>query len=184
MAMQDLNGVVLGVGSMSGTSKAGRPYTKFDVQFSDGKAYVTFKPEIATKASQLQGQPVTVRINVKQDGNFTNYYLEDVAPEGQLAPLTPEQYTPVQIVPQNNTGGGMDNKDTAIRKAVALKAAVDLISGGSAQIDELEVLTDRCERILKGESPVYPGNNQAQTTQELASTVPNTQVGDGNSQQW
>jgi hypothetical protein len=60
--------------------------TIYDIAFSDGNTYTTFDPDLATKANNLAGQAVSARVKVEQKGRFTNFYLNDIAPAGQLAP--------------------------------------------------------------------------------------------------
>jgi len=94
--VQDIEGQVLEV--------EGRPTARntiYDIKFSDGNTYSTFKQAIASKAQQLAGQFVSARVEVKQKGEFTNYDLVDIAPQGQLPAMAVPAGTPV--MPQ--TGG-------------------------------------------------------------------------------
>lgn len=80
--MQDITGSVLGVSGR--TTRNNRQM--YDVAFSDGNKYTTFDAALATKAQGLQGQQVTARVEVSQNGQYTNYNLRDIAPIGQLPP--------------------------------------------------------------------------------------------------
>lgn len=82
--MQDIVGTILGV--LGRQSKNGQ-HTMYDVQFSDGNKYTTFDPGLAQRAQTFVGQPnVTLRVEVVQNGKYTNYNLEDLAPAGQALP--------------------------------------------------------------------------------------------------
>ena len=138
--MQDIVGQVLGV-----TGRATRNgNTVYDIQFSDGNKYSTFVPELATKAQQLTGQQVTARVEVKQNGKYTNYNLEDIAPVGQLPPLAmpvaggtplaagvPMVGAPPQVapgIPIVQGGGGMPpEREARIVKQSVLATAFEFV---------------------------------------------------------
>lgn len=99
--MQEIVGQVLAVTGR--TTRNGK--TAYDVAFSDGNTYTTFSPQLATKAQQLQGQAVSARVSVTQRGQYTNLNLEDIAPQGQLAPMAfpaqPGTAIPMPAAPTN-----------------------------------------------------------------------------------
>jgi hypothetical protein len=64
----------------------GNNKTIYDVAFSDGNTYVTFDAAIWAKVQTVGQQPASARVSVKQNGDFTNFYLNDIAPQGQLGP--------------------------------------------------------------------------------------------------
>lgn len=79
--------VVLGTADVVGTildvqavpTKSGK--VKYDVAFSDGKKYATFKQEIATAAANLKGQQgITIRVEQSQNGQYTNLDLVEIGP--------------------------------------------------------------------------------------------------------
>src|SRR5581483_3823961 len=124
----DINGQVLGV--QGRTTRSGK--TLYDVAFSDGQKYTTFDTALATKAQQLFGQEVSARVEVKQNGNFTNYNLVDIAPLGALPPAPIVAGTPIGIgtVPQNGEGKKFTEDDaTRIAKQGALGQAANLVAG-------------------------------------------------------
>lgn len=82
--MQDINGQVLEV---TGRKSKNGQHDMYDVAFSDGNKYTTFDYDVAQKALGLKGQAVTARTEIKQNGKYTNFNLEDIAPQGQLGPL-------------------------------------------------------------------------------------------------
>lgn len=95
--MQDIDGQVLEVTGRK--SKDGK-HDMYDVAFSDGNKYTTFEYDLAQKALGLKGQAVSARTEIKQNGKWTNFNLEDIAPQGQLGPLlTPNGGTPVGLGP-------------------------------------------------------------------------------------
>lgn len=102
--MQEIVGQVLGVTGR--TTRNGK--TAYDVAFSDGNTYTTFLPQLATKAQQLQGQAASARVSVTQRGQYTNLNLEDIAPQGQLAPqafpMQPGAAIPMPVPGQGQPG--------------------------------------------------------------------------------
>ena len=94
----DLVGQILSVQGR----KAGRG-TIYDVAFSDGENYSTFKQDIAAKAQSLAGQPVTLRIERVQKGEYVNQNLLDVAPAGSM-PALPQAPAPGTTVPAGTPG--------------------------------------------------------------------------------
>lgn len=100
LATQDVTGTILDVQAVP--TKSGK--VKYDVAFSDGKKYATFKQDLATAAANLKGQQgITLRVETSQNGQYTNHDLVEVGPMGPL----PAQPTPV--VPTNGVGviGGL-----------------------------------------------------------------------------
>jgi hypothetical protein len=87
----DISSVVAGV-----QGKPTRTGIMYEVTFADGTTAATKKPELATKAQGLIAQQVDARITEKQNGQYLNRYLDDIAPAGQL---------PVAI-PMAGGGGG------------------------------------------------------------------------------
>jgi hypothetical protein len=183
-SLQDLNGIIIGsIGSQSGV-KNGRPWTRFDIPFSDGKVYSTFKPEIATKATQLQGSPVSIRVTVKQTGDFTNFYLDDVAPEGQLpdAPENPSGMTTSQVgntqgvisTPNFSSQNGDDGKRRSKEQIARESALIAAFSyPGEASVAKRYHLAEEIyETAIKGFDP-----DELTTSEEVASTVPEVDVG-------
>lgn len=83
----DITGLVLGVqGRTTRNNK-----TIYDVEFQPdgqtGQTYTTFDGALAQKAGALTGQRVSARIEITQNGQYTNYNISDIALEGQLPPL-------------------------------------------------------------------------------------------------
>lgn len=130
------------VGILPGTTRDGSRQT-FDVQCSNGKAYKTFQPANASKASSAIGQGM-VDVIISVNGTYENF--EDVVPAGQgaaLAPAQPQGFTPAaqpafgqpaqqfgqpapaqQFVP---AAGFVDNKDAERRRGYAIASASDLL---------------------------------------------------------
>ena len=86
--------------------------TVYDVAFSDGNTYVTFEAKIWAKVQQVGQQPASARVSVKQNGQYTNFYLNDIAPQGQLAATSAPVATPapLPLAPATSPpprGGGM-----------------------------------------------------------------------------
>lgn len=154
--MQDVQGSVLGV--------AGRPTrngrTVYDVQFSDGNKYSTFETSVATKAQGLVGQAVVARVEVKQNGQYTNYNLLDVAPVGSLPPLAmPAQAgTPIPIgppipiqQPQNN-GGMSPERERKIVKQSCFATAYGFVGAlfSGAGPEALAEAVEQADTLARG----------------------------------
>lgn len=184
--MELINGVVLGVGSASG-NKGGRAWTRFDVQFSNGKTYSTFKPEISAMAVQLQGQPVSMIVNTVQRGDYTNTYLETIGPEGTLSmPEGSVENTQTTSVPQNfSANGGSDegkrrSKEQIARESslIAAFSAPEGLLGEPDNVEERIALAERLYGIAVDgfgqDSLTVP---DLTTPEEVATTVPGVTTG-------
>ena len=155
--MQEINGQVLGVTGRQ--TKSGK--TLYEVAFSDGQKYVTFKGDLSQKANGLVGQQVTMRVTVKQNGDFTNYYLEDIAPQGQLVPQAlpagaPIQQPPVSIPVAPPSNGGMSPKrEQKIVKQNVLGTSFNFIGSlfqgaGPEALDEAFAHAEKLAHVLYG----------------------------------
>lgn len=136
--MEDKIGQVLGVtGTQTRTGK-----TKYEVAFSDGQKYTTFHPDLATKAQNLVGQQVSVRTDTEINGQYTNLYLRDISPQGQLAPLampvpagTPVA-APIPIAPASSNGRSPEVEQRIVRQNVlgtAFNFVGNLFSGAGPE---------------------------------------------------
>jgi hypothetical protein len=180
-----ISGVVLGVNTQSGVGKnTGRPYTKFTIQFSNGTNYDTFDAAISGLATKLQGQPVEAYVQTTMRNGFTNNDILAIAPEGQLPEQefenTQTSFTPQNNV-QNNGAARYGDRDQEIRRAVALKAAVDIEvarinDSGVNTISMIEENFDRFDRLLAN-GPQQGLGDTPTTPEEVASTVPNVTTG-------
>lgn len=133
MGQQDIVGQVLSVqGRSTRTNK-----TIYDVAFSDGNKYTTFDGDLAQKANSLIGQAVSARVEISQNGQYTNYNLKDVAPQGKLAPTAMPlpggspipMAAPSVSAPTIPMVQGDPQKDARIAKGVAVKVAAEITSG-------------------------------------------------------
>ena len=112
-----------------GTSKAGKPYVKFDVKFEgDNNTYSGFGEENAVQ----QGAFVDVETWSKQNGQYTNYSYKLVAPSGNSAPPPQQSYTPAaQQAPSQNppaaSGDALIQAVERLAKAVELSITIDLL---------------------------------------------------------
>lgn len=181
--LSDIVGQVLSVSGRA-TNRGG---TIFDIAFSDGQKYTTFQNEIAQKANGLVGQPVSARVTVKpsKDGRFTNYYLEDIAPQGQL----PAQAMPAPggtVIPisagateqaQIPMQAPDTTKDERITRLSALKTAFEFVGAlfngaGPETLQEarehaLELARDLYQIGYYGQSPA----EMPDTPEEVAAVV-------------
>ena len=173
--MQDINGVILGVNSTSGNSqKTGRPYTRFDVQFSDGKTYTTFRPEVAGTATKLQGSAVSIRVNVYQDNFGMKYRLEEVAEEGQLPPMT--ENTGNGFIPQNNFQQNDNDNKRRSKEQVRWENAIIAASNLPASTSINDLVANAKLIYSEMENPPTEETTPT-TTEEVAATVPGVETG-------
>ena len=161
------------------TSKG--PSTLYLIKDNVGVEYSTFTAELAQQAAAYKGsqQPALIGFEIstttkpnKQgvDTTYTNRYLKSLSPAGEQQERTfvstPQPQAPVASAGLTAPASGIvaqqtaTEKDTAIARAVALKAAVDACVGGvnDFQGDETGVL-DLAERYrgwLQGELSVPP----------------------------
>lgn len=179
MGQQDIVGQVLSV--------QGRPInsgkTIYEIAFGDGNTYVTFKGQLAEKANALKGQQASARVTVKQKGDFTNYYLDDIAPQGSLAPIAMPVAGGTAITMHQNASvpqgipmaaAGDPEKDARIAKAVAVKAAVEFV-GALFQGAGPEALSEALEAFDKTGQHIY---GVLTGTQAEAQVVPAAQTPD------
>lgn len=187
--MQDVPGSVLGVTGRQ--TRNGR--TVYEVAFSDGNKYSTFDPNLATKAQQLQGQAVSARVEITQNGQYTNFNLKDIAPQGQLpamampapagmaipiAGVAPAAGIPMQQPAQQGGGKGFTEDDKVrITKLAVLATAFDfvgnLLSGAGPDgleegVDLAETLAKRLYEQARAHEVAQPA---AQTPQAVAEQV-------------
>lgn len=95
LATQDVVGTILDVQAVA--TKSGK--VKYDVAFSDGNKYTTFRQEAATAAANLKGQQgITLRVETSQNGQYVNHDLVEVGPMTALPPA------PVAVQPTNGVG--------------------------------------------------------------------------------
>ena len=77
----------------------------------NGQELTTFKREIAASAKALLNQQAKVSYDVKQNGQYTNYWLNEVESAAAQAEIPRE----------------VDTRQFDIRRAVALKAAIEML---------------------------------------------------------
>lgn len=189
--MQDIVGQVLGV---TGTPVRNGSGVKYDVSFSDGQSYSTFKQPLAAKAQALQGQMASARIDSKlsADGQRTFYNLEDIAPQGQLPALAmplavgtpigaPGQAVangPVSFAPQAIPQVNPVEKDLRITRGNAANAVATLFACSGPTVEEYLEAVDKVARyIYTGRTGNEPVETAPVTPQELASALPGLQLG-------
>ena len=139
--------------------------TVYDIAFSDGNTYATFKGDLFTKAQGLQGQQASARVSVKQKGEYTNFYLNDIAPAGQLAPPgvtlhQPSAAQPPQPAPAPQGGMSAEREQKIVKQssfATAFKFVGALYQGANAvggltpaEIDDAKKLAHELAAELYG----------------------------------
>jgi len=110
----------------------GNNKTIYDVNLSDGNTYTTFDAKLWAKVAPLIGQAVSARVAVKQNGNYTNFYLNDIAPQGQLAATSAPVATPAplpQAAPQpaRAQGGMSPEREQKIVKQSSFSTAFNFV---------------------------------------------------------
>lgn len=189
---------VLGVSSRQ--SRNGQ-HTMYDVQLSDGQKYMTFDPDLAQQAAQLQGQNVAANVSLEQNGKYLNRNLLAIGAPGTLpAPVpqagavaipagqpvgqpvvgTPGVITPA---PSGGGGGGMSIEDKArITRLSAVGTAFDFVSrlfagaGPEAGEQAAGIARALTEAIVAyGHNGTWPG--VAASPAQVAAAVPGVQVG-------
>jgi hypothetical protein len=196
--VQDIQAQVLGV-SGRGT-RTGK--TVYDVALSDGNKYSTFNPDVATKANNLVGQNVSARVEVKQNGQYTNYNLEDIAQVGQLAPLALPPGTPLGApntggvgvpvagppIPIQQGRGNDPEREARIVRQSSASTAFGLVGRlfEGAGPEAYEQAVEQAKKLAAEIAAWALGAPQAaqapQTPQEVAAAVPGVQVGTENVQ--
>jgi hypothetical protein len=178
----DISGQVLSVVGRNVNTKYGAK-TVYDIVFSDGQTYSSWKADIATRAQQLQGQTVDARPETR--GSYTD--IVAIAPLGQLAQaavaatgalLSPSGAVgngaapPIPIVASQ--GGSRSPEDQSrIVKQSCMKIAFGFIGALFwADTTPIEELTDRALSLSKMlYAEVYGQQNVAQTPTEVAAQV-------------
>ena len=109
------------------------PGRVFNVKGSDGRRYSTFNAKLAQEAVALKGQGAKIEFETRQKGEFTNYDLKalEAASVVQTVETSSNGSQGVTTVPVASQGPS--DKDTQIARAVALKAAVELVAAGTAE---------------------------------------------------
>lgn len=128
------------------TTKNGKPFISFITH--DKQWFNCFTPGDAQHVKELHGQAALVVIGYEMNGQYTDF--KNINHAGQD---TPQE---AQDAPQSTVG-----KDESIARAVALKAAVELLcSNGKWHTEDrppkLEDLADQCLAWLKNEKPAQP----------------------------
>lgn len=179
----DINSVVAGV-----QGKQTRTGIMYEVTFGDGSTAATKKAELATKAQSLLGQQVTARITEKQNGQYLNRYLDDIAPQGQLlaaaipmggAPVAVAAAPGIPIVGSGGGGGGgmSPEREARIVKQSCLSTASQLFSGaGPEALEEMLEVAKRLYAEVYGQQNVSQAAQPAQTAEAVAAAV-NASVG-------
>ena len=119
----EINGTVLSAAPRI----VGNNKTIYDVNLSDGNTYTTFDAKLWAKVAPLVGQPVSARVAVKQNGNYTNFYLNDIAPQGQLAATSAPVATAAPQIARPQNGGMSPEREQKIVKQSSFSTAFNFI---------------------------------------------------------
>jgi len=164
----EINGTVLSATPrVTGTGK-----TVYDIAFSDGNTYATFDAKIWAKVQSVGQQPASARVSVKQNGQYTNFYLNDIAPQGQLPPPGVTLHAASQAAPQPQASnvpqaarppqsGGMSAEDKArVTWLSCLSSAAQSVAGSGA--GSIEILAVAQELYAATASGVYKQTEKQQ----------------------
>ena len=199
--MQQITAQLLAV--VGRQTRTGKPV--WDAQVADqsvnGGKFSTFDPQLAGKAGQFANQMVTLTYEVKQNGQWTNYDLVDVAPAGSMPPqvqgavpnVGAQQYTPPPITQGPSSGGGGNSAYppevvTRITKLATLEIAGALVgravegSGIDAESatqlgDVVETLAKRFYTMARSHEQQPVAAQQPTTPAEVAQAVNAEQPG-------
>lgn len=69
----------------------GQSFTAHAFPAEDGNKYETLQGDVAQKAADLVGKPAKIRYSVKQNGEYTNYYIDAIEATNGDDGVTPEQ---------------------------------------------------------------------------------------------
>jgi hypothetical protein len=145
----------------------GNNKTIYDVAFSDGNTYVTFDAAIWAKVQTVGQQPASARVSVKQNGDFTNFYLNDIAPQGQLGPPGVTLHAPApqqvhasplaelvpaaQIARAPQSGGMTPEREQKIVKQSSFSTAFNFVSSlyQGAGDSEFEAAVNMAHQLAK-----------------------------------
>jgi hypothetical protein len=128
-----------------GTRQVGaRNSTLWEVTTQDGTKWVTFKAQVGNAATNNQGAVVDMSVSIEQNGDFTNYYVNDIrvkAPAAQpqgltvpaseiqtLAARAQEAATAKQEMGFAEFAAHEQRKNESIHRQVAAKVACQLAS--------------------------------------------------------
>lgn len=175
------------------TSRNGQ-HTMYDVALSDGNKYTTFDADLANRANALVGQTVSADVEVKQNNRngktYTNYDLNDLAPQGQLATQPIQAGTPIQVgngstpaipiaPPQNHDA----DRSVSILKQVSLKVAGGIVAslfqgaGPEAGQEAGDIAVSLAKQFYAALSGAEAEQAVPATPAEVAAAVPGVQVG-------
>jgi len=129
----------------------GNGKTIYDINFSDGNTYTTFDAKIWAKVQAVGQQPASARVSVKQNGNYTNFYLNDIAPQGQLAATSAPVATAAPQVVRPQNGGMSPEREQKIVKQSSFSTAFNFIGAlyQGAGESELEQAIDQAKFLAK-----------------------------------
>lgn len=170
------------------TKKDGKSTTIYEIVDSDGTKWATFKNTIANEANRLVGQAVQIQGRVEQNGQWENFYIDDIrmgtgaqnralesVREAQTVQLQPHPSGPVYDatpqIPQikRQEDQGPTEKDWSIARAVAVKVSAQLSEDPKSFWANLDALVTY---LMLGLKP--PEFENAHPTQESNQFIPET----------
>lgn len=113
----------------------------FIIKDQSGTEYSTMKRELAEKARTWKGGPALLSFDIKQNGDFTNRYLNDV--QAAQAPSNGNLGFTIDV-PQADP----DEKRKDIARSVALKCAIDLACAGQLDTNNPDSITKVADYLV------------------------------------
>jgi len=98
---------------------------------SDGKEFTTFKRDLAASAKAMIGQQAKIDYTEKQNGEWTNRYLENVESAVEFKQATAPA------------------REIDIRRAVALKAAIEMLPYFPSEAQHWNTVKEICPGIYE-----------------------------------
>jgi hypothetical protein len=199
----DITTQVIGVTGENKQTRNG-PAVIYKVTFADGTVASTWDAALASKAQGFISRSVDARVETKQNGKYTNTYLNDIAEPGQLpATSAPQASTTIPVqgngaaspsspvpIPVAPAGSGMDPaREAKIVKQSLLSTSLNFVgqlysgAGPEAQSEALEagltIAKALYAEVMGGQAPA-----PAPTPQAVAAAVPGVSVGTEDLKTW
>lgn len=146
---------------LSATPRVVGTKTIYDIALSDGNTYSTFDAAIFAKATSLVNQPASARVKVgpnPKKPQYTNYYLNDIAPQGQLPPpgVTPTvigqpqaaaAVAAVQKAPSTFNGGMTPEREQKIVKQSSFSTAFNFVGHILSGSGDIEAAKEKAHKL-------------------------------------
>lgn len=154
----------------------------YEIRFSDGNTYSTWKAALGAAAKGAVNTPVAADVSVKPNGQYTNYYWNGFKPVvGGAGTSTPTVlHTPIPVAPAPQNGGMSPEREQKIVRQSSLSTAFNFVGqlyqgAGPDAHDEAVALARKLAKGLY--ESVFHHEQKPATPQQVAEQVPGVQVG-------